>query len=147
MPVATIQSVVFQVDAAETDKLRAAWQAAQARYAQQLAGPQVAAGQALGQALDQWAASYTGFNALVSELIRQKALWTSIAPLARAKIKTAARTLQMDSAAVARDATASLTTIQALGDPAEKDLTAILTAINRRAAEHQQRAALTARAR
>jgi hypothetical protein len=53
----------------------------------------------------------------------------------------------MDSAAVARDAAASLAAIQSLGDPAEKELTAILTAITRRAADHQQRAALTARAR
>ena len=40
----------------------------------------------------------------------------SIAPLVRAKIKTAARALQMDSAAVARDAATSLSAIQALGD-------------------------------
>ena len=51
----TIQNVVFQVGAADADKLRAAWQAAQARYAPQLAARQVELGQALGQALDQWA--------------------------------------------------------------------------------------------
>jgi hypothetical protein len=147
MPDATIQSVVFPVGAADADKLRAAWQAAQARYAPQLAARQIDLGQALGQALDQWAASYTAFNDLVSELIRQKALWTTIAPLTRAKIKTAARALQMDAAAVARDAASSLAAVQALGDPAEKELTSLLTAISRRAADHQQRAALTARAR
>jgi len=147
MPNPTIQSVVFQVGAAEADKLRVAWPATQARYASQLAARQVEPGQALGQALDQWAASYTAFNNLVSELIHAKGPWTSIAPLVRAKIKTAARALQMDSAAVARDAATSLSAIQALGDPAEKDLASVLTAITRRAADHQQRAALTARAR
>ena len=147
MPDATIQSVVFQVGAADADKLRASWLAAQSRYAPQLAARHIEVGQALGLALDKWAASYTAFNDLVSELTRHKALWTTIAPLSRAKIKNIARTLQSDAADVSRDAASTLTAIQALGDPAEKDLTAILTAITRRAADHQQRAALTARAR
>jgi len=147
MPDATIQNVVFQVGVADADKLRAAWQTAQARYAPQLAARLDESGLALAQALEQWAASYTAFNNLVSELTHARANWTSIAPLARAKIKNAARALQMDSAAVARDAALSLAAIQSLGDPAEKELTTILTAITRRAADHQQRAALTARAR
>ena len=147
MPDAIIQNVVFPVGAADADKLRASWQAAQTRYASDLAARQIDLGHALGQALDQWAASYTAFNDLVSELTRQKAPWTTIAPLTRAKIKNAARALQMDAAAVARDAAASLTAIQALGGPAQKDLSSLLTDIARRAADHQQRAAVTARGR
>ena len=147
MPDATIQSVVFQVAAADSDRLRAAWQKAQARYGPDLAAKHIDLGQQLEPALDQWAAAYTAFDNLVSEITKQKALWTTIAPLTRAKIKTEARTLQFDAATVAKVAAEYLTAIQALGDPAQKDLAAILTAIARRAAEHQQRAALTARGR
>jgi len=147
MPDATIQSVVFQVGAADSDRLRAAWQKAQARFAPELAAKNIDLGQRLEPALAQWAAAYTSFDNLVSEITKHKALWTTIAPMTRAKIKTEARTLQFDAATVSKVVAEYLTAIQALGDPAEKELTGILNAIARRAAEHQQRAALTARGR
>jgi hypothetical protein len=147
MPDATIQNVVFQVGAAETDTLRASWQKAKARYAPELAAKQIDFGNGLGPAMDKWALSYTAFNNSVRQINNQKALWTTIAPLARAKIKSEARTLQTDAAEVAKDSAQYLTAIHALGNPAEKDLTAILMAIARRAADHQLRAAVTSRAR
>jgi hypothetical protein len=147
VPDATIQNVVFQVSAADTDKLRAAWQKAQARYAPELAAKHVDLGQQLEPALDKWAAAYLAFDNLVSEITKQKTLWTSIAPLARAKIKNEARTLQFDAATVCKVSAEYLTAIQSVGDPAEKELAGVLSAIARRAAEHQQRAAITARGR
>ncbi len=145
MPDQTIQNVVFQVGATDTDRLRAAWQKARVRYAPELAARQIDFGKKLGPALDSWAVSYTAFNDSVSEISNLKAPWTTIAPMTRAKIKTRARTLQTDAAAVARDTADDLTAIHAFGGPAEKELTTILTAIAHRAADHQQRAAVTAR--
>jgi hypothetical protein len=147
VPDPTIQNVVFQVGATDTDHLRAAWLKATARYAPELAARQIDIEQALGTSLEIWAASYTAFNESVSALSNLKAPWTTISPLARAKIKTRARALQTDAAAVARDSAACLTALHALGDPAQKDLSTILAAIARRAADHQQHAAITARGR
>jgi hypothetical protein len=147
MPDAIIQNVVFQVGATDTDTLRASWQKAKARYAPELAAKQIDAANGLGPALDKWAVSYTAFSNSVREINNQKALWTTLAPLARAKIKTEARTLQTDAAEVAKFSANYLTAIHALGNPAEKDLTTILMAIARRAADHQLRASLTSRAR
>jgi len=147
MPDATIQSVVFQVSAADSDKLRAAWQKAQARFAPELAARHIQLDQTLEPALDKWAAAYQAFDNLVSEITKQKTLWTSIAPLTRAKIKNQARTLQFESAAVSKIVAEYEAALQGLGDPAEKELTGILAAIARRAADHQQRAAMTARGR
>src|SRR4051794_26515031 len=132
MPDATIQEVVFQVGAADTDKLRAAWQKTQARFAADLAARHLDPAQQLEPALAQWAAAYTAFNDLVSELTKTKALWTPIAPLTRAKIKPAARTLQFNAAAVSTVIAEYLTAIQSLGDPAEKELSSALTALARR---------------
>src|SRR5690242_8028565 len=97
LPDATIQNVVFQVGLADSDKLRAAWQKTQARFAADLAAHHITLDQQLEPALKQWAASYTAFDNLVSEITRHKALWTTIAPMTRAKIKTEARTLQFDA--------------------------------------------------
>ena len=93
MPFAsTIQNVVFEVGARETDSLRASRQAAEARYTPELAARHIDFSTALGPALEKWAMTYNAFNKLVLAVNQPKALWTSIAPLARAKIKTEART-------------------------------------------------------
>jgi hypothetical protein len=147
VPDPSIQDVVFSVAAADCDRLRAAWSKALAHCAPSLAAKQVDPAPRLERTLDEWSAAYQGFDSLVSTLIRQKAAWTSIAPLTRAKIKTAARTLQGAAGSVAAQCAEALTAIQALDEAARVELAAPLTAMARRAAEHQTRAAVTARGR
>lgn len=148
MPDATIiQNVVFDVGARETDELRASWQAAETNYKFELAAKHIDLFTKLSPALEKWAASYNALNKSVQSVNQPKALWTSIAPLVRAKIKTEARNLQFDSAAVAELTAQYLTEIHELGGAAEKDLARILLAIGKRAEEHQRRAAVTARGR
>lgn len=124
-------------------------QKAKARYAPELAAREIDFSKGLGPALDKWAVSYKAFNKTVNAVAKKKALWTSIQPLARAKIKTEAKTLQTDAAAVAKVAGKYLTAIDALDkdDPAKADLTTILTKISDRANSHERRAAKAAGAR
>ncbi len=147
MPDETIEDVVFDVGVTDTDQLREAWKKAKARYAPELTAHHIDFSKGLGPTMDKWAASYAAFNKSVRALNKQKALWTSIPVIARTKIKAEAKTLQTDAAAVTKVTAKYLAAIPELGDPAETDLTTILTKISQRAEEHRRRAEATARAR